>query len=158
TSPEEMKYLFFHRKRPFEIELFLSIDRFARAKFNDFSAYVRDKYFKQPGKVEEFLRFSLDLSAIFGADYGFISHTLQERRQSPVLTPAERLPGIYWANFFGRPYIEFFGRDRLLAAPCYQVREISESLVLLLAAESPYRPDMLDNDQIVERIKHYLGQ
>jgi hypothetical protein len=158
TSGRDMKDLFFERKKPVEIMMFLSIERFARAKFNDFSAYLRDKYFKQPGKVEEFLRFSLDLGQAFRVDYGFIAHTLQERRQSPILTPAERLPGIYWANFFGPSYIEFFGRDKLLATPCYEVREINEDLILLLASESPYNPDMLDNDRVAEGIKEYLGQ
>jgi len=158
TSGTEMKSLFFHRKKPVEIMMSLDIERFARAKFNSFSAYIRDKTFKQPGKIEEFLQFALDLGVTISADYGFISQTLPERRQSPILTPAERLPGIYWANFFGRPYIEFFGRDKLLATPCYEVREISKDLILLLASQSPYSPDLLDNDRVVEGIKEYLGQ
>lgn len=28
------------------------------------------------------------------------------------------LPGLYWMNFFGRPYVELIGRGRLLSAPC----------------------------------------
>lgn len=158
TLPQKRQYIFFHRKRPIEIQMFLRLERFAHAKFNDFTAYIRDKYFDAPGKVEEFLRFAIDLSSIISADYGFISHAKQECRQSPVLTPAERLPGIYWANFFGRPYIEFFGREKLLATPCYEVREISDDLILLLTADNPYRSEMVESDEVVNHIKEYLGK
>jgi hypothetical protein len=74
------------------------------------------------------------------------------------LTPAERLPGIYWANFFGRPYVEFFGREKLLATPCYEVREINDDLILLLTAESLNAAEMIESDEVVNQVKEYLNQ
>lgn len=135
-----------------------SIERFGRAKFNEFSLYVRDKYFRSEANVDELLRFTVDVCEIISADYGFISHTIQERRQSPVLTPAERLPGVYWANFFGRHYIEFFGREKLLKTPCHEVREISQDLIALIADESPLSAEMLERDEIATDVKNYLDQ
>jgi hypothetical protein len=157
-APTKMHEIVFHRKRPFEIQMSFSIERFQRAKFNDFSVYVRDKYFRDHSKFDELLRFCLDVCDIISADYGFICHTIQERRQSPMLTPAERLPGVYWANFFGRPYIDFFGRDKLLGTPCHAVRQISEDLIVVIADESPVGPEMLERDEIVSSIKKYLDQ
>lgn len=157
-APKKMKYLVFHRRRPVEIQMSFTIERFGRAKFNQFSLYVRDKYFRNQANLDELLRFTVEVCKIISADYGFISHIVQERRQSPVLTPAERLPGVYWANFFGRPYIDFFGREKLLASPCHEVREISQDLIALLADESPLSTQMLDGDELVTDIKNYLDQ
>ncbi|HEU4713186.1 MAG TPA: hypothetical protein VFS76_16560 [Pyrinomonadaceae bacterium] len=158
TRPEEWKIIFFTRKRP-PIEMSVDIKRFSHAKFNKFSAYIDERHFKGGSSAQkELLDFTIEMSLIARTDYGFIAHKRQERRQSPVLTPAERLSGIYWANFFGRPYIEFFGREKLLATPCYEVREISADLILLLTSDSLNAPEMLDNDEVVNQIKAYLNQ
>jgi len=133
---------------------------------NDFSPIIKewlapnisDKYFKEVGQENELLDLITDICLATDAVYGFIVHKTRESRQSPILTPAERLPGIYWANFFGQPYIDFFGREKLLATPCHEVREINESLILLLTAESPFQPEMLENDDIPDLIKGYLNQ
>lgn len=157
-APKELKDLLFARKRPAPAEMWIGIHRFERAKFNSFHAYISEKYFKKIGPEKEMLDFITELCSVMGAAYGFIAHKTQESRQSPILTPAERLPGIYWANFFGQPYIDFFGRERLLATPCHEVREINENLILLLTAESPFQPEMLENDDIPDLIKKYLNQ
>lgn len=158
TLPTKKRYLFFHRKRPVEIQMFLGIDRFPRAKFNRFSMYIRDKYFSSQKQIDEFLGLATELCSIMRVDYGFIAHALQERRHSPALTPAERLPGVYWANFFGRPYIDFFGREKLLGTPCFKVHQIQSDLILLLTAERPHCAAMLENDNIVDQVKRFLNQ
>jgi len=158
TRSEEWKTLFFTRKRPSQIDLTVDIQRHRRAKFNEFSAYIHENYFKSAAQEKELLNFAIDMSLITRTDYGFIAHKKQERRQSPILTPAERLPGIYWVNFFGRPYIEFFGREKLLATPCYEVREINENLLLLLTAEGLNAPEIIESDEVVNQIKEYLNQ
>jgi hypothetical protein len=157
-APKEFKSLLFARKRPAPAEIWLNIDRFERNKFNRFDAFIFEKYFKKTGQEKELLGLITDLCAAMTAVYGYIAHKTQESRQSPILTPAERLPGIYWANFFGGPYIDFFGREKLLATPCYEAREINENLILLLTAESPLQPEMLENDDIPDLIKGYLNR
>lgn len=155
---EEWKTLVFARKRPKPIQMFVDMQRFSRAKFNGLSAFIHEDCLHGAVAERQLLNFTIEMGLLAHADYGFIAHTMQERRQSPILTPAERLPGFYWANFFGRPYIEFFGRDKLLATPCYEVREINDDLILLLAAESVVAPEMIDSDEIVSQVKAYLNQ
>ncbi len=158
TRGKDWNTLVFTRKHPFSVEFSVDIQRHQRAKFNEFSAYIHEKYFRGDAQEQEALNFSIDVSMMTHADYGFIAHKTQERRQSPVLTPAERLPGVYWANFFGRPYIEFFGREKLLAAPCYEVREINDDLILLVTAESLNAPELIESDEVVNQVKEYLNQ
>ncbi len=157
-GPKEVKDILFARKRPAPAEMWIGIKRFERAKFNRFLAFISDRYFKKAGQEKELLDLITNICLAMGGTYGLIAHKTQESRQSPILTPAERLPGIYWANFFGQPYIDFFGREKLLATPCYEVREINENLILLLTAESPLQREMLENDDIPDLIKGYLNQ
>jgi hypothetical protein len=157
-APEESKHIFFSRKRPSPSNLWINMKRHERAKFNYINVYISDKYISDTGNEKEVLQFTLDICLIVDAAYGFISHRKQERRQSYMLTPAERLSGIYWANFFGRPYINFFGQEKLLAAPCHQARKINDDIILLLTAESPLQPEMIENDNVTNVIKAYLNQ
>jgi hypothetical protein len=158
TAKEEWKTLFFARKRPKPIEMLVDMKRFSRAKFNKILAFIHENHVSSVAQQKKLLNLAIEISLIINTDYGFIAHNRQERRHSPVLTPAERLPGIYWANLFGRPYIEFFGREKLLSTPCYEVREITGDLILLLSAESPNAKEMIDDDEVVNQIKRYLNQ
>jgi hypothetical protein len=40
------------------------------------------------------------------------------------------LPGLFWVNVFGRPYLEIFGRERLLSSPAAQIREGTNRIAL----------------------------
>lgn len=158
TAKDDWKTLIFSRKQPSKIELSVDMKSFAGAKFDQVLGFIHQNHFRNSAQDETLLNFVIDISSLITVDYGFIAHTRQERRQSPALTPAERLPGIYWANLFGRPYIKFFGRDKLLSAPCYQVREIHRDLILLLTADSPNSDALIRNDAVVNEIKAYLNQ
>jgi hypothetical protein len=49
--------------------------------------------------------------------------------------PPRSLVDLLWLNFFGRPYVEFFGNERLRAAPVSIVEEIGEGVLLGLCEE-----------------------
>ena len=46
----------------------------------------------------------------------------------------ECLPGVYWLNFFGRPYTQLIGLDRLLSITAHEVRAIGEGVFVALNA------------------------
>ncbi len=43
------------------------------------------------------------------------------------------LPGLYWINFFGAPYVDLLGRDRLLTAPGDCIQEVGGGVLLRLS-------------------------
>jgi hypothetical protein len=157
TTTKNTHYLFFTRTHPVEIQIALSINRFARAKFNTCRVYIRDEYLRSTDNLQEFLDFVLDLSCLFQVDYGYVGHERQVKLQSPPWTPAERLPGIFWANLFGRPYIDFFGRDKLLSSPSYKAVQHKQDLIMLLSAPSPLADEMLTISDEVRHLKNYLN-
>jgi hypothetical protein len=45
---------------------------------------------------------------------------------------ADGLKGLYWLNYFGPPYVELIGRERLLSAPAYEVKQVGDGILLAL--------------------------
>ncbi|WP_046213998.1 hypothetical protein [Paenibacillus wulumuqiensis] len=66
-----------------------------------------------------------------------------------------RYPELQWMNIFGEPYINLFGREHLLATPCHQVHQISDSIIGLQLTES-----VVDEitDTLRKQIKQHLGE
>ena len=148
----------FYRESEPEMEISIDIKRYGHATFNEFTAYIRDGYFGKKREIGELLDFAIDVSRLIHPNHGFIAHKKQKARQSPTLTLNERLPGIYWANFFGPPYLKFFGLERLLNTPCYKVRELDPELIVLLTALCPYSSEILFDDSVPNAVKDYLGR
>ena len=81
-----------------------------------------------------------------------------------VLTVSPRnlqrfLPDIYWANLFGPPYVEHFGRSRLLATPADTVEEWPNGCIYVRLSEDPldFENNYARMQAIRDRIKEHLG-
>jgi hypothetical protein len=64
-------------------------------------------------------------------------------------------PGLYWLNFFGRPYLDLIGRERLLSAPAYEVTPIDDGVLIALDSSADAWQTAAYREQAV--IEH-LGQ
>jgi len=69
------------------------------------------------------------------------------------------LPDLYWATVFGKPYVDLFGRENLLAAPAPVVRELEGGGMYLQLSESPLdlEHDFARVDAIRARVKTHLN-
>lgn len=67
------------------------------------------------------------------------------------------LPGLYWLNYFGAPYVRMIGREKLLSAPAQHVREVGQG-VLIALADSPDAWDTDDYRQREQRVIEHLGK
>lgn len=68
----------------------------------------------------------------------------------------ESLPSLFWGNFFGPVYVDFFGRQKLLKAPDCLVEELPEERIFLRLSKSIFD---LASEEVLERIealKQYL--
>jgi hypothetical protein len=70
---------------------------------------------------------------------------------------AAGLPGLYWVNFFGQPYRELIGRDRLFTAPAHQVREVDDGVLLMIHPE-PQAWDTPEYRMAEDRILAHVGR
>jgi hypothetical protein len=66
-----------------------------------------------------------------------------------------RLPDVQWGSIFGEPYIEFFGRDKLLNAPFFKVEELPSGHIFGQLTESIFDSDIPMVKR--EEVRAYLG-
>ncbi|NVB37055.1 hypothetical protein G6O69_04380 [Pseudenhygromyxa sp. WMMC2535] len=69
------------------------------------------------------------------------------------------IPNIHWGMVFGKPYIDFFGRDRILSAPAHFVQEAPSGQILLQLTSSLFdlEHDYEHVHKTRERVKEHLG-
>jgi len=46
----------------------------------------------------------------------------------------DAIPGLYWLNYFGAPYFDLIGRERLLSAPAHEVQPVGDGVLIGLDA------------------------
>lgn len=65
-----------------------------------------------------------------------------------------KLTTIFWANFFGRPFVEKYGKEFLLSAPGWKKTELSGGTIEYILTESLFTP----LDPLIEKdIKEYFA-
>jgi hypothetical protein len=67
------------------------------------------------------------------------------------------LPGLYWLNFFGRPYCELVGEERILGAPAEEARRVDAG-VLVALDESPANWNSDSYKSVEDRVRSHLGE
>lgn len=70
------------------------------------------------------------------------------------------IPDMSWGTVWGRPYIEFFGRDVLLTAPAYLAREVTDEAIYVQLSKSilDLKSDYAAVDAVREQVKKHLGR
>jgi hypothetical protein len=66
------------------------------------------------------------------------------------------LPGVFWLNFFGRPYRRLIGDDRLRSAPASHVVMVDQGVLIGLGLE-PTAWDSVESASAEQRVRDHLG-
>ena len=107
-----------------------------------------------PERIKDLLREFISWS---DGVYGSVLYSGQAHKRVVQMTPLQRLDQAYWLNFFGQPYLEMFGRERVLHAPCYSVEEFNGRGVFLQAAPRFDSPEITDSADLLIQLEEYLG-
>ncbi len=97
----------------------------------------------------------LDTIVLIDAEYGYITDATVEMRQHEPGTLRTRMPGVFWANYFGPRYVAFFTPVKLDTGPWVRRQAWHQGLVTWLAV-SPH--DLVDDTDPEERAKDHLGR
>jgi hypothetical protein len=132
---------------------------------NGISFYFNAEKWKESFK-DDVVKFMRDLCAGLSIDFGRFQYYTAEDvatvRSSNVITSRklynEYIPDLYNITLWGKPYIELFGREKILNAPCYTVEELSPDLIWMQLS-----PDVVSDaagwtalTKIREDVKKYL--
>jgi hypothetical protein len=165
------KGLLFKRRAP---RMWLSLEWWSEAKYpGRLSLGIEDTFFENMENVQAFLDFATAIFEWGDMVYGFAAHDMSYERKNVLPRPTmidgklikvggtdirRCLPGVYWANFFGRTYIEWFGRNQVLTAPCHAQLPLPDEGVLLLTAPTPLTYDMEKVQHQEEALQNHLGR
>lgn len=166
----ERKGLLFRQQSP---QAWLSLEWWTEVKYpGRLSMEIEVSFFESMENIQAFLDFSTALFDWGDMVYGFAVHQAAYERKNvlpkPIMIGGKLikvggtdiracLPGIYWANFFGCIYVEWFSLDRILDAPCYMHLPLSDKGVLLLTASTPLLHDTEKVQRQEATLRSYLG-
>ncbi|WP_448600889.1 hypothetical protein [Thermoflexus hugenholtzii] len=118
-----------------------------------------EPYFWEPEKdPEKYARFYLDIGkglyTILQPTFGWIEWDLEWLPTRHEDIENLRLPALYWANFFGPPYVQKLGREKILKAPAWRIEELPDGGLLYILASSP---GWCKEQVSLEEVKAYFG-
>jgi len=131
------------------------------------SLWVEKEYFKIKLNTGRFIRLGNQIYDVLRPDYGLIHEsksileqaTIQHPQYGKTILPfnlEKGIPGIYWANYFGKEYVDSIGSDKLKSSPNAQIVELSNHGVLMLVGDSPINLNS-EYYQNATRIRLHLG-
>jgi len=121
--------------------------------------------------LETVRQFFIDLFLETHGDYGFLTPEEDHKTKNYVSQPTrtgtsyffegdkleEGLPGIYWGNIFGKIYVDWFGRDKMLTVPCHYREELPDGSFYIQAEEDIFYLQYPFGMEADARIIKHLG-
>ncbi len=149
-----MGSLLMDKSRSSKASYMVSWKKTQEPNFHFFSFDCDIEYLKKKGNLSKFLELSSKLCLVLNPVQGRIVNCMGKHTFAP-LDLRLRHPELQWLNVFGKPYIELFGREKLLNTPCYKAYELSEDIIIIQLTESVFE-DIPDEVRL--KVKEYLGK
>jgi hypothetical protein len=67
------------------------------------------------------------------------------------------LRGVYWANWFGPDYVNFFGQERIQSAPCHRTIRLPDGGFLLVTTPRPFDSERPEGKRAERLLLDHLG-
>ena len=134
---------------------------------------IEDEFFANQKHIQAFLDFSKALFAWGDMVYGFAAHEHEYEEQNVLPAPImiegklikvggtdirKCLPGVYWANFFGKEYVQWFGENLFLSTPGYKKEPLPGEGWLVLTASTPLAYDHDEPRRLKSALRRHLGE
>ncbi|MDQ7827209.1 MAG: hypothetical protein RDV48_30730 [Candidatus Eremiobacteraeota bacterium] len=145
------------KEKPFRIFIIVCWNRGAHALFNEIAFWIGSEYLSTGYGTEPLLRIGESLFDYTGGLYGFITRYDAEESHFQRERLNEHLPGIFWAQFLGPLYIDFFGEERIKSAPCYDRKTLTNGGVFLQTAQFPTGQEAPEDRESEKILKDFLN-
>jgi hypothetical protein len=147
-------HLIMKKKKGSKVSYQMNWEKDNKASFNFFVVSQDISFLKKEENFNSFMSFCKELTELLEPVRGDIANYTFPDSHEPIDLQI-RHPEIQWMNFFGKPYIDLFGREKLLSAPCYKVELINDNVIALQATENVFEP--IPNE-VRTAIKKHLGE
>ena len=113
---------------------------------NYVNLWFTKKSFKQlRPKIEDLFK---DMIFCLDAFYGYVSDYNWVMHQSVTGTIETRMPGIFWCNYFGDVYVNFFGKEKILNASWFKTEVLDNGGIIAYLTEEPDK-ELFDDANIL---------
>jgi hypothetical protein len=113
---------------------------------------LKNAFEKKNDALEAFLVLMKKLAHTINVVYGDI-RSMESAGWDAPFNLSLRLPDIPNVSIYGRPYIEFFGREKIESAPFYRIEQLSDDLYWLQATEQVF--DLVPEELRASIRKHF---
>lgn len=124
------------------------------ARFNSFHFTIDLDYLRSEENLRKFIELSNHLLILLEPVQANIWNEMLPEWSEPIDLRV-RHPELAWINYFGKPYIDLFGREQLLSAPCFRTFEIGKDIIALQMTEDLFQPIPSD---VRYAVKKHLGE
>lgn len=146
--------LLMEKKRGHKVSYHMRWEKYNQAKFNTFKLLIGIDYVKNEYGFKRFVSLCNDLLLLFEPVHGEIVNLSYPGWEKPKDLRV-RHPELNWMVIFGKPYIDLFGREKLMSAPCHKVYTIGDNLIALQLTDCLFEPIP---QNIRSAIKKHLGE
>jgi len=67
------------------------------------------------------------------------------------------IPGVYWGNYFGPFYVEWFGREKFETLPCVDKQWLDTGGIFFTIAPTPFEWNTPEAKQVEKAVRQHLG-
>ena len=130
---------------PFDVPRFHSID----------GSVPLSRVSQPVARVNDYLSLILALAGVTNPAFGIVQSSMTPYWDVPYDLTL-RLPDVPWGSIYGKPYIEMFGRERLLSAPFHSIRELPSGHIFAQLTESVLDPELPEDRR--KAVREWLGE
>ena len=137
------------------------------------SYHTEENYIKNKRNSDKWLDFSDKLFMVQKGWFGYMSTEneieykfyVDYKRADGLIGKAtvgtqlqENIPGVFWGNYFGKFYIDWFGREKFDSLPCIKKKELPDGSIFFTTAESPWDWDTDECKKLQRKVMDHLGK
>ncbi|NOU74245.1 hypothetical protein GC098_23085 [Paenibacillus sp. LMG 31458] len=153
SPPHEEGRLLLEKKRGHKVSSTISWKKNNYADFNYLSFSMGVDWMQDSSNFNRFFELSKQLITTLDLVQGNIQNQSIPYKSDPRDLKLIH-PRLHWMNFFGPPYIELFGKEKLLSCPCFKMIEISDQVIALQLTEDLFEPIP---EELKTAVKLHLG-
>lgn len=146
--------LFMKRRGKPKTEYLMQWIKNQQATFNSLRFSVDLDFLRDKENLRRFMGLGERLLVLLEPVQGSIWNLMLPEWCGPIKLRV-RHPELAWINYFGKPYIDLFGREQLLSAPCFRTFEIGKDIIALQMTENLFQPIPSD---VRSAVKKHLGE
>ena len=112
---------------------------------------------------QNFLKFQEKFMSIFDqlfnlceGLYAYVSEETAKKRKHVPGDLSTRIPGMFWCNYFGRKYVDFFTKEKIQAGDWFKIKSIGEGGLKIFLTKG-VDGEIITDTSIEQRAKQYLG-